>query len=240
MRAYRKVINMVKEQDAEDIAFNGKSYKKKDMNPQGYDFHLLQYEWVWGIHDIYYNQYEHKDFKILPEDVIVDAGGFIGDTAVFFSIKANKQCEIHSFELMDESIELFKYNNKMNGIEELVTINKLSLSDQSNQTLNVHAALHQGASSIFGKESSSYQVNTITLDDYVQAKGIKVDLIKMDIEGAELQALEGSVNTIKKFHPRLALCLYHKWNDVITIPRFLTGWDCPIAITLNGFDSLMG
>ncbi len=43
----------------------------------------------------------------------------------------------------------------------------------------------------------------------------------MDIEGAEIAALEGAINTIKYFKPRLALCLYHKWDDVITIPKFL-------------------
>lgn len=58
--------------------------------------------------------------------------------------------------------------------------------------------------------------------DYaVERKLSRLDLIRFDIEGAEMSALEGARETIERFHPRLALCLYHKWDDVLTIPRFL-------------------
>ncbi|MCD8543312.1 MAG: FkbM family methyltransferase [Sulfurospirillum cavolei] len=120
---------------------------------------------------------------------------------------------IHSFELLNENIRLFEYNNTLNKIKKQVYIKQ---------------AKAQGATSMFGNASSLEQVKTIKLDDYVIKNKIeKIDLIKMDIEGAEIPALEGALNTIRQFKPRLALCLYHKWDDVITIPRFLdtTGVD---------------
>jgi hypothetical protein len=47
------------------------------------------------------------------------------------------------------------------------------------------------------------------------------DFIKMDIEGAELETLKGAEQTIRRFRPKLAICLYHRPEDFVTIPRFL-------------------
>ena len=219
---YMQMIEKVKNQNCEIIEIEKSKYKVQDMNIQGYSFKLAAYNWVLSVHDVFYNQYEHKTFQIKNGDVIIDAGGFIGDTAALFCEKTSNNCFIHAFELLDENIKLFKYNNKLNNIESNVIINQLALTNKSDETIKIKQTAVQGATSIFGNNDSETSIGTITLDDYIIRNNIeKVDLIKMDIEGAEIPALEGSINTIKHFKPRLALCLYHKWDDVITIPKFL-------------------
>lgn len=79
----------------------------------------------------------------------------------------------------------------------------------------------QDATSIFGA-SSGKAIEVITIDDYVASKAItKADLIKMDIKGAERLAFQGALESIKRFRPRLAICVYHLWDDVFEIPKLI-------------------
>ena len=55
------------------------------------------------------------------------------------------------------------------------------------------------------------EVPTIRIDSL--AKGGTVSMIKMDIEGAEYDALRGAAGTIKRDKPLLAICVYHKRGD---------------------------
>jgi hypothetical protein len=65
-------------------------------------------------------------------------------------------------------------------------------------------------------------VPTVTIDGLVESGRVaKVDFIKMDIEGAEVEALKGAEQTLRNFRPRLAICLYHRPSDFETIPKFI-------------------
>jgi FkbM family methyltransferase len=230
---YDGVIQNVKGEARPEVPCNGKSYLLRDFTSQGYDFQLLGYDWFLGVHDIQYNQYEHGDVTLAPDDVIIDAGAFIGDTAVFFHHKLDGRCQIHSFELLDENLALMMHNLQRNGVgEEQIVLNKLALTDETGGELVIARGQSQGSTSIFGAGANGDRVETITMDDYVVRMGLaRVDYIKMDIEGAEVMALTGARETIRHFEPKLAICLYHKWDDVFTIPQVIlsTGVDYQFA-----------
>ncbi|MDR2574533.1 MAG: FkbM family methyltransferase [Desulfovibrio sp.] len=68
----------------------------------------------------------------------------------------------------------------------------------------------------------SVECDFISIDEFVKSNKLnRVDYIKLDVEGAELNALKGSIETISKFKPKLAISLYHKWEDIFHIPLFL-------------------
>jgi CDP-glycerol glycerophosphotransferase len=210
------------------IMVGGGQYVLQDLRSQGHDFRLASYAWALSIDDILFDQYQSDGFRVRPGEVIIDAGGFIGDTTVLFCTKTGNDCEVHAFELLDENIALFEYNLQLNGVADRVVLNKLALSDHSNGSLLIKPAELQGATSVSAGDGPGERIATITLDDYVAQHGLqRVDLIKMDIEGSEIPALQGALQTIRRFRPKLALCLYHKWDDVLTIPRFISELGIP-------------
>lgn len=228
MDEYQATIKRIRAEVREPVLVEGRNYTLQDLRSQGYDFRLATYHWVLGIHDILYDQYQDEGFRVRPGDVVIDAGGFVGDTAALFCAKTRNACQVHAFELLDENIALFRHNISLNGIDGQVVLNRLALTDRSGQEVVIRQAKLQGATSLGRDDDQGERIATITLDDYVAGAGLqRVDLIKMDIEGSEIPALQGAVDTIRRFRPMLALCLYHKWDDVLTIPRFLasTGVD---------------
>lgn len=64
-------------------------------------------------------------------------------------------------------------------------------------------------------------INVDTLDDICAGKA--VSFIKMDIEGAELPSLRGAEKVIEKYHPKLAICIYHSDSDMLEIPEYIMG-----------------
>jgi len=220
---YEATIARVKAEERPEVALGETTYRLRDFRSQGHDFKLLGYDWVLGVHDVLYEQYEQGKVKLAPDDVIIDAGAFIGDTAVFFHHKLAGRCRVHSFELLDENLALLVHNLERNGVpDDHVVINKLALADRTGDVLVIGDGASQSSTSIFGKGQQGQQVETVTLDDYVMAMNLeRVDFIKMDIEGAEVLALRGARQTIRHFKPKLAICLYHKWDDVVTIPQLI-------------------
>lgn len=223
--SYLKIVHKIKDKEYPEKIINGTKYKILDLNDQGYAGKLIIYKWQIMVHDFYYNQYQTENFQVKSGDIIIDAGAFVGDTALLYAINTEKNCEIHSFELIEESNILMKENLELNNISHLVKINQLALSDKSNETVRINKVAHRAGSNIFGSADGE-SIQTISIDDYTIKNNIeRIDLIKMDIEGAEKQALIGSTRVIQKHKPKLAICLYHKPSDIFEIPETILNID---------------
>jgi FkbM family methyltransferase len=71
-----------------------------------------------------------------------------------------------------------------------------------------------------------------------------VNLVKLDIEGAESDALLGLRDTIARNRPGLAVCVYHKTDDIVTLPALIKSWKLPYRLHLrahcwNTFDTVL-
>ncbi len=80
-------------------------------------------------------------------------------------------------------------------------------------------------------------VEADSIDNKLQ--GRKATYIKMDVEGSELAALEGSIKTIQKYRPKLAISLYHKPEDIIEIPIFLEKLDLGYKYYIRHYQTRM-
>ena len=160
-----------------------------------------------------------KNINLVKNKSIIDAGGYIGDSAIVFSDYTNKS--VYSFEpflqnynLMLKTIELNKKNNIIPVNVALGDTNKeisiYSNSDTANSGLSVET-----------KESDinniEYKVKMVTLDSYVKENNIEVGLIKTDLEGFEQPFLKGAIETIKEQKPVLIISIYHNYSDFFEI-----------------------
>jgi FkbM family methyltransferase len=85
------------------------------------------------------------------------------------------------------------------------------------------------------------EISTITIDAFVARRNIeKIDFIKMDIEGAETFALKGSIETIRKFKPKLAISVYHSLTDFFEIPKFIDELNLGYTFYLDHFTHMGG
>ena len=64
--------------------------------------------------------------------------------------------------------------------------------------------------------------------------------IKIDTEGAEYEALKGAKNTIERHRPKMAICIYHKNLDLLTIPRYLNSMHSNYKLYLRAHESKSG
>lgn len=143
---------------------------------------------------------------------IIDGGGYIGDSALVFC-KYNP-LKIYSFEPINYLYKKLKETLRLNNIEHLVEPVKLGLSNKEKET----RIYDKGSCSSLYPVSKEFQViKTTTIDKFVRDKKVKVGLIKLDIEGSELEAIRGSLETIKNDKPILLVSIYHRPEDFFFI-----------------------
>lgn len=160
--------------------------------------------------------FEDEIFKPEEKEVFVDAGAYCGETAEEFAAWCPSYEKIYSFEPDKINFEKMSRNIARKNIRDAISINA-GLWDE-NKTLYVARGGDDGTGSRV-QDVGNEKVDVVSLDNIVA--GDKVTYIKMDIEGSEKKALEGAQNTIKKYKPKLAICLYHKAEDIITLPKYI-------------------
>jgi FkbM family methyltransferase len=159
-------------------------------------------------------------FIVLEDnEVFIDCGAFDGDDTTAFIDKissapppARKNWKVYVFE--PERENMIKTKNKVKNKSNVVFIEKACYSKKS--TVYFRSNL---TSSAITSEDEGIAVETETIDNVIGND--KATYIKMDIEGAELDALKGARNTILRCRPKLAVCVYHKEEDLITIPQYI-------------------
>lgn len=164
------------------------------------------------------------DLPVLFHDqheIFVDAGGFDGMTTLSFREWSHDNYDkIYIFEPNEQLYEECK-TNLAGGRN--IELKKVGLWSHST-TLKLHEDIHHQLKmidldrDIIGRED----VPVVSLDDCI--KNEKVTFIKMDIEGAEQEALKGASGIIRNYKPKIALSVYHKKDDLWQLPMMLLSY----------------
>lgn len=160
--------------------------------------------------------FDDEILKADEEEIFVDAGCYSAETTLDFIEWCPSYKKVYAFEPDPVNAE-----RSRKVIEEIGT-DKIKLYEaglwSSCRDFMFERRGDEGSGSSIG-ENGDYKVNVVRLDDALE--GEKVTFIKMDIEGAELEALKGAKDTIGKYRPKLAICIYHKLEDIFTIPDYI-------------------
>jgi FkbM family methyltransferase len=181
--------------------------------------------------------YETEDSAMImrlisSEDTVVDIGANMG----WYSMNIAKTypiSKVHAFEPIPKTFSFLQKNVELNALTNIV-INNFGLSNE-NKDITFYFYPEGGVNASSANLSEREDAELITchverLDDYINKNKINVDFIKCDVEGAELFAFQGAINTLQRYKPIVFTEMLRKWaakfdyhpNDII---RFFSSLD---------------
>lgn len=147
-------------------------------------------------------------FYFTENECFIDAGSLDGQTALSFAKVAPDYDRIVCFEPDERN-----YRRTLSNIAQLPRVKIYPMGLWSTET-TLHFRSNGGGSCI--TEDGDQSIEVASLDKLLP--GMPVTLIKMDIEGAEVEAIRGATHIIKAQKPKLALCVYHRQEHILEIP----------------------
>lgn len=164
---------------------------------------------------LYSSQYFDRDImKPQPGEIFIDGGCFNCNTdKEFIKWCSGNYEKIYAFE-PDEK-------NYRECLEQCVkkNIKKIELYNKGLWNCETVLSFQQNGDQGSKIGKGNEVISTVSIDAVVEDQPIS--FIKLDVEGAELEALQGARKTISRNRPRLAICIYHKPEDIVTIPEYI-------------------
>lgn len=154
-----------------------------------------------------YEPFETSLFEqeVQSGDVVLDLGANIGYYTLIFASRVGPAGHVYAFEPDPENAELLRRNVKLNGYRNVTTV-EAAVSDEQ-QTLTLYLSDESKAHRIYdaGGGRGTATVEAVRLDDWFaqHADAPRVDIVKMDIEGAEGLAFAGMRELVARTRPRL-------------------------------------
>ena len=141
-----------------------------------------------------------------PGDTVFDVGANAGALSVLMSRLVGLRGAVCSFEASRRIVDKTQHNIIVNGCNNIQLYHR-AIYHTSGKTVVIYHGSHLNDSILSSNDAGvgKSEVETLSLDDFVAWTGIEPKLIKMDIEGAEFDALRGAEKLIARAHPALIL-----------------------------------
>lgn len=153
---------------------------------------------------------------LTPNMVVLDIGANIGEITLLAAKRVKTHGQIYAFEPMDTIANKLAQHVELNHFTQ-VEIHRCALGNELNNQMPIYSSCGQenndkneGLGSLYNKDSQEQPIQYVkltTMDIWVTQKPEihTIDLIKIDIEGAELACLQGAKETLKKFKPKIII-----------------------------------
>ena len=146
-----------------------------------------------------------------------DLGAYTGDTVKEMSALSPALNRIYALEPDAKNYKkLCAYCETLSENIEVTAVNAAAWSENTTLTFSAEGNRNSG---VYAAGKKVKEIEARTLDSVIN--GEKIDYIKYDVEGAELEALNGSTETIRKYLPNMLVSLYHRSEDIFKLPLFI-------------------
>ncbi|MBE0614821.1 MAG: FkbM family methyltransferase [Burkholderiales bacterium] len=182
----------------------------------------------------YYFDRDGVSIKPRRGDYLIDAGACFGDTALAFASTAGAEGQVYAFDMVPTHCRIMRRNLDMNpSLAGRITLFPCGVS-AVDRNIGMTPAEDVGVNPAAHLDFDKYPVRRI--DSLVDEGVVKrVDFIKMDIEGSELDALCGAEASLRRWRPRLAISIYHRPEDYFSIIRYLAMLDLGYRFYLDHY-----
>jgi FkbM family methyltransferase len=171
-------------------------------------------------------------FKIVHDEVLVDCGAFDGDTLrLLLSVVGSEFKAFYAIEADTVSVARLDATIASLPADVAAKVHKMECAVGAERCTLQFAMSGAATSKI---EDAGVDVDCIPLDELFADTA--VTLIKMDIEGAEYDALRGGSKIIQRDSPVLAICVYHTQSDVWRIPLLMRSLNPDYQLFLRAYD----
>ena len=193
------------------------------------------------IKEIYYDAVYERIFKVEQGDIVVDVGANVG----VFTLKASKTIGQHgkiiAFEPQSRNYEWLCRNLRINGCSNVLPINA-AISDR-NVTSDFYVKEVPLQNTLLPETTLTIETHTIdtvkvkvrTLSSVLDEVGVnKIDFLKVDAEGVELEVLKGAVDLLRgKKIRKLSVATYHSKDQTNIISCFLRNFGYQLSVFQN-------
>jgi FkbM family methyltransferase len=156
-------------------------------------------------------------------ELVLDCGAYRGETSLWYAKRVGRTGSVIAIEPNPGSVRSLRANIVRNAKDESMSgidVVEAAVGDREGE---VPFAVEAGGSSRVNTAGRT-TARVTTIDAIVQSRSLKrVDVIKMDLEGGEIGALEGAKDTLSRYAPRLAIAAYHRPRDLPDIARLILG-----------------
>lgn len=151
------------------------------------------------------------DRNVKKGDTVLDIGGHIGLFAVITGRLVGRAGRVFTFEPTPFTRAVLKEVIELNGLTEMVEVRGEAVSSKRGETVFFDTGdTLSNANSLVKTERSKTEIpiTLISVDEFVKDRGIKIDCMKIDVEGAELDVLIGARDTFLTHRPTARLGLH--------------------------------
>ena len=151
-----------------------------------------------------------RDYFKLKSGIFLDVGANVGKYSVIIGNQLRENGKVFAFEPEPSNLKALKRNLELNRLTN-VNIIPLACSDKKDRLKLYLNEKNSGGHSLIEKQTSFIEVDVDTLDNRIEKQKIKkVDMIKIDVEGAEADVLKGAKKILKRYHPRV---IFEAWDE---------------------------